>query len=290
MTKNYPHITRRCFVNAPLEQLEAGLLDTFLRHDLQPEIGLEWNELASFSREQGVRISTALRDRGLACTLHAPFFDLAPGAGDPDILAATRAKLGRAFDLLPVFQPRAVVCHLGYDDKQHRGRQEQWLRNSLATWWELLGRAAALAIPVHFENTYEYGPEHHVRLLTALGMDNAGFCLDVGHALAFGREPLDIWIEALHPWLRQLHLHDNDGTWDEHRAIGSGKVDFQLLLQELERYALQPIVTLEPHSELDLWGSLAALDKPEYGSLLNEIPRTVPPPSLVTPGACPCRR
>ncbi len=286
MTKISAHILRRCHVNAPLAQLQAGLLDTFVRHGLQPEIGLEWNELATFPREDCVRISTVLRERGLACTLHAPFFDLAPGAGDPGIRAASLAKLGLAFDLLPVFRPRAVVCHLGYDDKQHRGRQEEWLHNSLATWRDLVGRAARLSIPVHFENTYEYGPEHHLRFLTELGLENAGFCLDVGHALAFGRRPLDEWLAALHPWLRQLHLHDNDGTWDDHRAIGTGRVDFALLGRELQRYRLRPLVTLEPHSEQDLWASLAALARPEYSGLLPDEPAVAVSPTLDVTGTC----
>lgn len=268
MTTSYHHITRRCFINAPLAQLRAGLLETFLAHGLQPEIGLEWNELATFPREECVRISSAFKSAGLACTLHAPFFDLAPGAGDPGILRATREKLRLAFNLLPVFHPRAIVCHLGYDDKQHRGRQEQWLENSLATWREFTDLAAAQGVPLHFENTYEHGPEHHQLLLTRLECETAGFCLDVGHALAFGRSPLTRWLEVLHPWLRQLHLHDNDGSWDDHRAIGGGRVDFPLLLRELGRYGLRPLVTLEPHTEEDLWGSLIALDDPRLAGLL----------------------
>ena len=39
----YAHITSRCFINAPFEQLQAGLLDLFLHYRLQPEIGLEGN-------------------------------------------------------------------------------------------------------------------------------------------------------------------------------------------------------------------------------------------------------
>ena len=61
------------------------------------------------------------------------------------------------------------------------------------------------------------------------------------------------------PWLAHLHLHDNNGRRDEHLGIGRGKFDFQGLFKFLTKHDLQPLITLEPHSEDDLWVSLRAL-------------------------------
>ncbi len=48
-----------------------------------------------------------------------------------------------------------------------------------------------------------------------------GLCLDVGHANTRVSEtpPLD-WIAPMAPWLRHVHLHNNDGDWDLHDALG----------------------------------------------------------------------
>ena len=60
-------------------------------------------------------------------------------------------------------------------------------------------------------------------------------------------------------WLGQLHLHDNSGDMDNHLAIGQGIFDFTGLFDHLRANKHRPIITLEPHQEDGLWGSLSAL-------------------------------
>jgi hypothetical protein len=79
-TDRYASIIRRCFINAPFEQLEQGLLQTFLDYELRPEIGLEGECLWSRPDDAFLNMARRFEEKGLACTLHAPFFDLAPGA------------------------------------------------------------------------------------------------------------------------------------------------------------------------------------------------------------------
>ena len=60
------------------------------------------------------------------------------------------------------------------------------------------------------------------RLLGAFGPDVLGFCLDSGHANVAG--DLDWLIEHAFDRLLAVHLHDNDGTGDQHRLPGDGTV------------------------------------------------------------------
>jgi sugar phosphate isomerase/epimerase len=61
--------------------------------------------------------------------------------------------------------------------------------------------------------------------------------------------------------VRQVHLHDNDGSRDSHLAPGRGIVDFSLLFAFLKaRKSPPPIITLEPHREEDLEPCLAYLE------------------------------
>lgn len=252
-------ITGRCFINAPFEQLRQGLLPLFLAHRLRPEIGLEGDCLWTAGREEFQAVADQLREHNLACTLHAPFSDLAPGATDRRIREVTRDKLRRAFALASVFQPRAIVCHLGYDDQKHSYKFNDWLRHSLDTWQELLDLAERSGAPVMLENTYETTPEIHHTLLTKLAGRDIGFCLDVGHLTAYAHSTWQAFLDPLLPWLRQLHLHDNRGERDEHIAIGQGCFPFQELFAFLRQQQLTPLITLEPHSEQDLFQSLQAI-------------------------------
>ena len=110
------------------------------------------------------------------------------------------------------------------------------------------------------ENVFEDGPDDILILFNALDTRNVGFCLDSGHAYAFGQSDLDLWLQILGPYLGQLHLHDNFGHNDEHLAMGRGGIDFNILFKYLKKNTdFAPIITLEPHQEKDLWPSLAYL-------------------------------
>jgi sugar phosphate isomerase/epimerase len=268
MNKNYNNITSRCFVNAPWYELKDHYLELFLNHKIQPEIGLEGLCLYDEKEEEFKKIANILEDNLLSCTLHAPFFDLAPGALDPDILEASRRKLRKAFQLIKIFKPKSIVCHLNFEENKQGYKWDEWKISALGTWQELTQIAAKHNCMVMLENTYEISPKAHETIFSELHSDNAGFCLDVGHLMSFAKTPWQDWLPRLSPWLGQLHLHDNNGQGDEHLGLGLGSFDFKSLFQFLAANNLHPLVTLEPHSEKDLWHALAYLDETK---LLDQI-------------------
>jgi len=267
-TQHHLQIKKRCFINAPWYDLKEKYLDLFLEHSLQPEIGLEGLCLYDEDRKAFEHVAATLQKHSLSCTLHAPFFDLTPGGLDPHLLKATREKLQAAFSLISVFKPRSIVCHLQYEENKHGYVFNQWFESAYATWEPLIRIASASNVLVMFENTYEKDPSVHTAMLEKLGTPSAGFCLDVGHLSAFAHTPWQAWLPAMSPWLGQLHLHDNTGENDSHMAPGCGNFDFAGFFVFLRRNNLHPLITLEPHSEENLWLALSYLEETQ---LLNGI-------------------
>jgi len=267
-TPSFARITGRCQVHLPFAVL-LERLDWVLANRLQPEIGLEGDTLYATPAAQFARAAAGLRQAGLGCTLHAPFLDLAPGGQDRPILMASRHKLRLAFELIKVFQPRSIVCHLGYEDNKHDYKRETWFATAAETWQELLPLAARHQTIMMLENTYETGPEMHQAMFTRLNSPYARLCLDLGHVSAFARGRWQDWLPALDPWLGQLHLHDNHGQRDDHLPVGEGCLDFAGLFAYLHEKALNPLVTLEPHSEKDLWQTIKNLDRLGYLDTIN---------------------
>ena len=260
MKNRLAHIISRCFVNIPCA--EFSKYEALIRqYHINPEIGLEGDVVYTLRRHDFQNIAEFLASEGLRCTLHAPFNDMLPGAGDKYILQATREKLRRCFDLIEILKPCSIVCHLGYLDCVHSYDPEQWLAISLDTWEKLVLVAENQSTPVMFENTYETEPRIHKMILEALNSPSARFCLDVGHLLAFAGASWHEWLASLEGWLGQLHLHDNHGLRDEHLPIGRGNFDFAGLFSHLKTRKIEPLITLEPRSESDLWDSLNALDR-----------------------------
>lgn len=259
-------VPEHCFINAPIRQLDDDLLSIFLANRFQPEIGLEGDALYIKSSREFTQIAKSLQGEGLACTLHAPFFDLAPGALDAKILAVTREKLKRAFDLIDIFKPQAIICHLNFESNKHGYKLDEWFFHALETFSQLLAVAEEQQVTLALENTYETEPTQHLRMMQALDSPYARVCLDTGHLLAFAKSPWQDWL-PIFPWIGHLHLHDNQGLTDTHLAIGRGGFDFAGFFAALVQCGIQPRLTLEPHSEADLWASLDALAEMEVVDL-----------------------
>jgi sugar phosphate isomerase/epimerase len=260
ISQDISHITSRCFVNVPFDYLKDNI-DSVVSLGIQPEIGLEDDILYTYFLEEFTEIADNLKEAALPCTLHAPFHELSIGALDPFIRKASRNKLRLAFDLIAVFQPRSIVCHLGFEDNKHGYKKEKWFNNSLEGWQELLAIAEVNNTPLMLENTYETSPFQLKEMLQALDSQYARFCLDVGHTVTFAKNSWRDWLPELEPWLGHLHLHDNTGERDSHLPVGQGVFDFEGFVTYLKEKGLSPLMTLEPHNEEDVIPSLLAFDR-----------------------------
>jgi len=257
--KRLPVLPADVHINVPFGLLWERYLPLFLEQRLNPEIGLDGPSLDRFSRQEFGKVAETLHRAGLKITLHAPFQDLLPGALDRHILAATRARLQEAFDLLDIFHPRTIVCHLGFESRHYTGVEDRWLAHSLGTWEPLAAQAARFGTLVTLENVYETEPALIRRLFARLTAANIRLCLDVGHLQAFGGGNFAVWLQELGGLVGQLHLHDNHGAEDEHLALGQGIVPLPQVLSYFAPCQPLPVITLEPHKENSLEPSLQYL-------------------------------
>jgi sugar phosphate isomerase/epimerase len=254
-----PAIKAKVQINAPFGRLWERYLPLFLEERLNPEIGLDASSLDRFSRQDFIKVADQLHQAGLNITLHGPFQDILPGALDAKILAASRARLQDAFDLLEIFQPRSIVCHIGYEARHYQELEDRWLAHSVATWEPLAEQAARHGTLVALENVYETQPELIGQLFARLQAPNIRFCLDVGHLQAFGGGNFQAWLTELGSLVGQLHLHDNHGVQDEHLALGQGIIPLPRILSFFAAHNQAPLITLEPHHENSLLPSLEFL-------------------------------
>lgn len=254
---------RNTHVNAPFPMLRGDLLDEFVKHGINPEVGVSAAALDKYEFGEFKRVAERILERGLSVTLHGPFIDLSPGSSDPAIRDCTRRRFEQLTKLIPVFKPKTIVCHAGYDWKRYSYAREEWIENSLDTWSWLGKTVVNEGARLMLENVYEDGPEDIRVLFENLSDCGVGFCLDVGHQKVFSAASLDVWLETLGQYLGQVHLHDNRGQRNEHLAIGSGTVDFPVLFDYLKNGKKKelPVITLEPHEKDGLWPSLEYIEK-----------------------------
>ena len=255
-------IIRKVHVNAPFRLLVEKHLDRFVKGKINPEIGLDAGVLDRYSMDEFGQIAKLLHSLNLSITFHGPFVDLSPGSPDPVIWNFTKKRYEQVLRLVPIFKPRTLVCHAGYDLKRYGYFREFWVEKSLEMWSWLSRRLADEGTMLTLENVYEHGPEDLEIIFESLAGNNVGFCFDIGHQSAFSRTSFEHWIKVLGPYIAQIHIHDNDSSWDQHKALGTATIDFPSFFDLLKNNrSTAPVVTLEPHREDDLAPSLEYLEK-----------------------------
>ncbi|MCD6487538.1 MAG: sugar phosphate isomerase/epimerase [Syntrophobacterales bacterium] len=264
-------ILKKVQVNMPFTMLVDGYLDVILKEKINPEVGLDCFALDRYSRNEFRDVADLLHGAELSITLHAPFFDLRPGAIDRKIRDVTIERLRQVFDLVPLFRPRSVVCHAAFDERYYVSNEDVWLENSRDTWSRFVKTATAAGTKIAIENVYETSPKFLSLLLgTFKESQSICFCFDTGHFNAFSQSPLEEWMNVLGSRIGQIHLHDNNGVTDEHNPVGEGTFPFLWFFELLKRKNVQPIITLEPHTEENLWRTLEGIKRAGLLDYLGE--------------------
>jgi len=234
-------------VNAPY-----NLVRERIRRIRELDVGVEIyfnNDAIDDADERHVEeTGNILRGEGIRCTVHAPFMDLSPGGVDRSIRAITREKLKKTVTMAHHLGALGVVCHPGYDKWRFMDNLDIWMEGSIDTWGEVLA-VAGDRLPVMVENIFEDEPLSFVELFKHFKNKNLYYCFDSGHFNLFSKVSLDIWLSKLGNHVREMHLHDNHGTRDDHLPIGQGIFPFRELKGFLKARGDEIILTAEVHEE-----------------------------------------
>ncbi len=192
-------------------------------------------------------------------SIHAPFMDLSPGAVDSKVRTATLDRFTYLLDIAGHLKPVCIVFHSGYEKWKYALNVDLWLEKSLMTWQKINALAADMGIKIAIENIFEDEPANLRLLMENIGSSNFGICFDTGHFNLFSNTSLDIWMNALNPYILELHLHDNNKNADEHLPIGDGTFDFSTFFSLLANKDC--VHTIEAHSVEKVTKSIAALSR-----------------------------
>jgi sugar phosphate isomerase/epimerase len=171
---------------------------------------------------------------GLAYSVHAPFRDLDPAAADGALrrrseelyLGALETGAGLGAELV-VMHP-ATVSLAEWETLGEPARRAV-RRREIDAFGRMASRAARLGVRIGVENMPGFRAARDAswieRIVREVGSPWLGFTVDVGHAHTAGIPPA-LLLRHLGPRLWHVHVHDNSGQGDQHRALGEGSVDW----------------------------------------------------------------
>jgi sugar phosphate isomerase/epimerase len=162
-------------------------------------------------------------------TYHAPFRDWNTGSYDETIREDSVERVKRTLDAAAEAGAEGVVVHGGSVPERYpswvREKAAAAARRSLA---ECAQYAQLVGVPLCLENQpihdekrrYTTTPSDLAAMLDSVDVAEKylGVTLDVGHANVNG-EDWRTFVEEFGDRIRVCHLHDNDGTADQHRPL-----------------------------------------------------------------------
>lgn len=166
---------------------------------------------------------------GVTYSLHAPYNDANPGTLNESLRRATVESIVETLDTAAAIGASAVVVHGGtvsgdYPDHVREYAREQAVRTIRAA----ARHAEDVGVPLCVENQrtksakryHTSTPARLAAFLDDVGVDAPylGVTLDVGHAKATGVD-YESFVEAVGERIVVVHLHDNDGTSDDHDPL-----------------------------------------------------------------------
>ena len=247
------------FVSIPFTLLKEKYLDLVLKHGLNVEVALHADALDRYRYKDFREVAKKLKQAQLKTTVHLPFIDLSPGAIDPWIKEVSLKRFSVAMQVAELFEPLNMVFHSGYHSDYYREKQEEWLVSVKDGISYLLKLAEEVGSSLSVENTFEPEPELLMEVLREFE-GKLYWCFDPAHARVFSKKHELYWLEKLHPYLKEIHCHDNSGEVDEHLAIGKGVIEFKKIFEFFKTKKLKPILTSEAHTEEDTYLNLKALE------------------------------
>lgn len=162
-----------------------------------------------------------------------------------DVAVAEAAKAALFFSML---KTRYMTVHLSRPTNNSFSEQTfDWTVESLK---RLTDMVSINKIDIMVENSHDsyWTTERISELLYKV--PELRFHLDVAHYFIHnnGLNGLEETLERLKGKLVHVHMHDNDGSDDQHLPIGAGRIDWERVVRALKDIGYNDTITIELHS------------------------------------------
>lgn len=177
-------------------------------------------------------------------TLHGAFLDVTLHSSDARIREVSELRVRQSMDIAKELGIRGVVFHTNMiANFKEEAYMKNWVRTNAAFYKKVL--AEYPGIYVFVENMFDFDPDMLVELAKELKEElYFGVCLDYAHA-TISKVPAQEWIKVLKPYIKHIHINDNDLKNDLHKPLGLGDIDYKLFTKLISENGMESSVLVE---------------------------------------------
>lgn len=181
-------------------------------------------------------------------TMHGAFLDITVHSTDRLIREASEKRVRQCMEIAEELGIRGVVFHTNLiANFRAETYYSQWLKSNVKFWSCILEEFPGQE--VYLENMFEENSRMCVEIGKAMeGEPRFGLCLDYAHAMAFGKQKIGDWFMETAPYIRHMHINDNDCRDDLHLPVGAGCIDWERYGYFLEKCGTDVSVLIEVKS------------------------------------------
>ncbi len=158
-------------------------------------------------------------------TMHGAFLDVVVFSNDDKIAEISKLRMRQSVEIAVKLGVAGVVFHTNCNPMLTGELYDNNVVSKTVVFMEELLQEYP-TIQLYLENMFDDSP----RILAEISKhlckyQNYGVCLDYAHA-SISMVPMSDWVETLAPYLKHIHINDNDLKKDMHWALGTGQIDW----------------------------------------------------------------
>lgn len=176
-------------------------------------------------------------------SLHGPFLDLKPASPDEDIRRISYNKYLRTINIAKELEIDYIIFHSQINPYLSEPFISDLNNTQSKEFWKMITEETkTFKGTILIENIFEESPQMLKDYMKTLNMDNIKVNLDIGHA-KLGTATLEEWISELKEHIAYIHLHWNNGKYDQHMEPRSEDIEY--IKSFLKKYNINPVISLE---------------------------------------------
>lgn len=192
-------------------------------------------------------------------TVHSPISDMNLASPNESIRNASIDQIKKSIKLANQLDTEVVVVHPGQIPFLARIFKEKIMEHNFNSLKDCAVYAQEMGVEMCVENMPDmegYLFKDINNLNNLVDQLEVFMTLDVGHAHNTGFSTTEM---VKLPRMKHIHLSDNDGSFDNHEALGKGTIDFDNLLKNLKNINYSGVLTLEVKNRAEINESLKFL-------------------------------
>lgn len=174
--------------------------------------------------------------------LHGPFLDLKPSSPDSLIREVSYKRYLDTMNIAAELEIDYIIFHSQINPHLNEAFISNLNNLQAKDFWDKILNETKYKGTIVVENIFEEGPKMLRDYIDIVGRPKIKINLDMGHA-KLAKASLEDWIISLGDHISYMHIHSNNGLYDQHIAPLDNEI--RTLYHLLDKYNIQPIISLE---------------------------------------------